>query len=100
MRMSRSYKKTPIITDSSKSYKFQPSPKTVANRILRSKLKSELKHAEKSDFINLLTHKKSTFKRYYESYDICDFKFRPDFSDSPTELLPYSAEQLRSFYQK
>lgn len=98
--MSRSYKKSPIITDSAKPYKFQPSPKTIANRIVRRKLKSELNQGQLNDFINIPTQKHSTFKKYYESYDICDFKFRLEFSNSPIAVEPYSEKVARKYYKK
>lgn len=98
--MSRSHKKIPIVTDSAKPYKLQPSPKTIANRIFRSKLKSELKLAEKTDFQNLPPQNRATFKKYYESYNICDFKSALDFSYSPTKLEPYPQDIVRRYYQK
>ena len=59
--MSRSYRKNPVVTDNNDSHQS----KKLASRSLRRKLKN-------SD--ELL--KGSSYKKHYESWDICDYKFR------------------------
>ena len=65
--MSRTYKKNPYITDNSNSHEM----KKIASRVTRRKLNS-------SD--SIITGSK--YKRFFDSYDICDYKFRLDLNEA------------------
>lgn len=62
--MSRSYRKNPILKDNGTSKRT----KRVANRVVRAKMKTG-----KYDEIGLGL---SNYKKMFESWDICDYRFR------------------------
>ena len=97
--MSRSYKKLPVITDSNTNHRYQPSNKAIANRVLRKRLKFEIQKFNQDDSNTVPSQKKSTFKKYYPSYDICDYRF--DLRDlNKSELAGIPEDSIRKYYQK
>lgn len=73
--MSRSYKKSPVVTDASTHHRYHPRPKAIANRIVRHKANRQLKlKLDTDDLDNLVVSTNNTYRREYSSYDIVDYR--------------------------
>lgn len=97
--MSRSYKKTPIITDNNKNHRYSRRTKAIANRIVRRKLKDELIQTLKNDKTPATITNKKAFRKYFQTYKICDFKF--DFRAlDKTYKNSLTEPEIRKYYQK
>lgn len=83
--MSRSYKKHPFATEHSA---YKPYGKRLANKQFRKFLA-----AENEDMPN-----RSSFKKYTESWDICDYKSRMTKEEAIKWYLTKASEYIKKHY--
>lgn len=91
--MSRSFRKTPVLTDPSTNHRYQPRMKAIANRTVRRRLKQQLYRMDGDNVLNPLHN---SFKKLYPSYDIVDYRADLRACDRHT----MSAADIREYYNK